>query len=212
MSNETTTFQLSTPSPYTIELMQILATDSDYRQVSEGQRLYVVENDIKICHIVRTGYCNIWKGDSNLIFVSLKAPLIMGIVNSLSMNKDIFVETLCPCEVATIPQEKALQLVDQHHKWEIFAKHTMFAVSKFLLFSEQTNAPTAYEILRHQLIALIQEPPEIRENVSAAVYIQTRTLLSRSAIMKILSALKVGGYVVLEHGILKELKKLPNKY
>lgn len=80
------------------------------------------------------------------------------------------------------------------------------------MLSSYLNSPTAYEILRFQLLELMSEPVEFRENISAAQYIQQKTRLSRSSIMKILSQLKQGGFVRLENGTLKEICHLPLKY
>ncbi|WP_244207820.1 helix-turn-helix domain-containing protein [Rahnella inusitata] len=52
----------------------------------------------------------------------------------------------------------------------------------------------------------------MRENIAAANYIQLKTQLSRSTIMKVLAQLKQGGYVKIDNGILKEISHLPLRY
>ena len=73
-------------------------------------------------------------------------------------------------------------------------------------------ATCAYEIVRVQLQELMSEPAEYRHDVSAAQYIQQKTSLSRSSIMKILAQLKKGGYISIENGILLTIEHLPLKY
>ena len=58
----------------------------------------------------------------------------------------------------------------------------------------------------------MNENEDLRLLTNACDYIQEKTLLSRSGIMKILSDLKQGGHIVIERGILLEIKKLPEKY
>jgi len=42
--------------------------------------------------------------------------------------------------------------------------------------------------------------------------IRDKTRLSHSGVLNILAGLKAGGYIVLDKGVLKEVKKLPEKY
>ncbi|SQI91360.1 cyclic nucleotide-binding domain-containing protein [Klebsiella oxytoca] len=59
----------------------------------------------------------------------------------------------------------------------------------------------------------MQESAEIRQSITAANYIQSRTFLSRSSIMKILAELKKGSYITTERGILLQIKQgIPLKY
>lgn len=55
------------------------------------------------------------------------------------------------------------------------------------------------------------EPEEIRQKMTAANYILSRSFLSRSGTMKILSYLKQAGFIDLRRGILMEISELPEK-
>ena len=75
------------------------------------------------------------------------------------------------------------------------------------------SAPTSYDIIRAQLYELMRESNEFRQNITAANYIQSRTFLSRSSVMKILADLKKGGYIVTDRGVLKQIQQnIPLKY
>ncbi|HDR2347354.1 helix-turn-helix domain-containing protein, partial [Enterobacter kobei] len=52
----------------------------------------------------------------------------------------------------------------------------------------------------------------IRLNTTAAAYIKSRTYLSRSGIMRILSELRTGKYITMERGVLLDIHHLPRKY
>lgn len=59
----------------------------------------------------------------------------------------------------------------------------------------------------------MREADELRLHTTAANYIQSRSFLSRSSIMKILADLKKGGYIITERGVLQEIQKnIPLKY
>lgn len=72
--------------------------------------------------------------------------------------------------------------------------------------------PTTYSTVRHQLYELINLPEDVREKILVEDYIRSKTRLSRSGIMHILSDLKNGGYIVIVKGILKEVHHLPENY
>lgn len=72
--------------------------------------------------------------------------------------------------------------------------------------------PTAYEVIRTQLIQLMAEPDEIRLNMTIESYIRNKTKISRSAIMNILAQLKSGEYITTHRGILVNIAKLPHKF
>lgn len=74
------------------------------------------------------------------------------------------------------------------------------------------NVPTSFDILRYQLLMLIQEPDEICASTAAYQYILDRTRLSRSSIMKMLAELKKGHYIQLENGKLLAIHHLPTRF
>ncbi|HEM8518519.1 TPA: helix-turn-helix domain-containing protein [Citrobacter amalonaticus] len=56
------------------------------------------------------------------------------------------------------------------------------------------------------------EKEELRLAVNASDYIQEKTHLSRSRVMKILSDLRLGDHIVMERGILIRINRLPEQY
>jgi len=56
------------------------------------------------------------------------------------------------------------------------------------------------------------EKEDLRLSVNACDYIQEKTHLSRSRVMKILSDLKTGDYIEIDRGILMKINRLPDNY
>jgi CRP-like cAMP-binding protein len=73
-------------------------------------------------------------------------------------------------------------------------------------------APSAYEMIRQQLIDLMREEDTYRKSMTAESYIRDKTHLSRSGVMRILADLKTGGFIEMEEGRLIKINKLPAKY
>lgn len=58
----------------------------------------------------------------------------------------------------------------------------------------------------------MNESEELRLATNTCDYIQEKTLLSRSGIMKMLSELKHGEHIELQRGVLLTIHNLPAKY
>ncbi|AJR00378.1 hypothetical protein F652_2389 [Enterobacteriaceae bacterium bta3-1] len=67
-------------------------------------------------------------------------------------------------------------------------------------------------MLKNKLIEIMDYPVERRRSISVASYVISRTMLSRSTIMRMLSDLLEGGYITMEKGKLLDMKNLPEKY
>lgn len=74
--------------------------------------------------------------------------------------------------------------------WESLAHLLIYTAGRVYDHCTRISAPSSYAIIRSQLYELMQESAEIRQSITAANYIQSRTFLSRSSIMKILAELK----------------------
>ncbi|WP_313079585.1 helix-turn-helix domain-containing protein [Atlantibacter sp.] len=139
--------------------------------------------------------------------VRLTAPTILGLAVS-----DAYLVVKETAIIGTIPQEEVFHRIEDRGLWEVFARHMMVQTNKLYLYSGQLSAPTSYELVRKQLIELINEPESLRNSISVERYIRDKVHLSRTCVMKILSDLKTGGYIVIEVGRLREIKHLPLKY
>ena len=88
------------------------------------------------------------------------------------------------------------------------AYHTSYMVYRDDLVLQQRT----YSVIRNHLLEMMLLSEETRQRVSILEYIQDRTLLSRSSILNVLSALKKGGYIAFARGgYLQNIVSLPEK-
>lgn len=196
----------------TVELFEQLSPYVTFDVVLPGTRLYLFKEGVPHCYLIRSGICKLYHGADEILINTMYVPGIIGIGGILAANAALFLQPQTPSEIAIVTTQEIRQIIARFNLWELLSKHIYRITNRFFMLSSYLNAPTAYEILRFQLMELMHEPVEFRENISAAQYIQQKTRLSRSSIMKILSQLKQGGFVKLENGILKEICHLPLKY
>ncbi|UJD92230.1 cAMP-binding protein (plasmid) [Rahnella aquatilis] len=199
-------------SQATAELFAKLIPYLHFRTVPAGSRFYLYENGEYYCYFIRKGWFKIFHNDEPVLIGTLSVPGIIGIGGALPPDARMFIQAQDESEIAVSTVPEMHDLIERMDLWEPMTKHFLRMTNKLYVKSTLLTAPTSYEILRHQLMELMNEPPEIRENIPAAHYIQLKTHLSRSTIMKVLSQLKLGGYVRLDNGILKEVIRLPLKY
>lgn len=196
----------------TVELFEQLSPHVTFNVVPPGTRLYLFKEGSSYCYLIRSGICKLHHGPDEILINTMYIPSIIGVGGVLAANRMLFLQTHTSAEIAIANTQEIRQIIARLNLWELLSRHIYRVTNRFFMLSSYLNSPTAYEILRFQLLELMSEPVEFRENISAAQYIQQKTRLSRSSIMKILSQLKQGGFVRLENGTLKEICHLPLKY
>lgn len=196
----------------TVELFEQLSPYVTFDVVPAGTRLYLFKQGGPHCYLIRSGICKLHHGPDEILINTMYVPSIIGIGGVLAANSALFLQTHTGAEIATVATQEIRQIIARLNLWELLSRHIYRVTNRFFMLSSYLNSPTAYEILRFQLLELMNEPAEFRDNTSAVQYIQQKTRLSRSSIMKILSQLKQGGFVKIENGILREICHLPLKY
>lgn len=124
----------------------------------------------------------------------------------------MYVRALETSEIGMLALASFNQIIANDNLWEHFAGLLMYSASRVYEHCAMISQLSAYDIICTQLVELMQEPESIREHTTAANYIKSRTWLSRSGIMRILSELRTGGYITMQRGVLQEINHLPLKY
>jgi len=201
------TFTLNQPFQWARQLVEPLTPHAPIKSYRKGIRLELIENGVPVCRLIHSGSFEVHRSIDGLMIVTVPAPNIIG----LGVN-DAFIVTAETCKISTLTVSEVHHYFSENNLWEIAAQHMMVITNKLYSYSKQLSAPTAYEVICNQLRELSHEPVQLREKIAIERYIRDKTHLSRSSIMKILSELKVGGYIVIKDGRLCEIKHLPAKY
>lgn len=201
---------LTEPSLFSAELCNHLTPHAKSMEVKKSSRLPLMVNNTLQCYILLEGAVAIHRSNDGLVVVNLSAPVVMGL-NYFSQNT-IYINTLSDCKFGILPQEEALALIDEKNLWKLLANYLMVLASKLWMTNDKLTAKSSYDLIKSQLFELMSEPDSLRENISAENYIQTKTHLSRSGIMRILSDLKKGEYIEIVNGRLTKINKLPSRY
>ena len=179
--------------------------------IGRGDGVHYYKDDIRQCFLLLQGSVALHRRGDGIVLNSESAPFILGVSSQFS-SEHLYVRALETSEIARVPLDCFNHIVAQLDLWEHFSKLLIYTASRVYEHCAQISQMSAYDIIRFQLVELMQEPDAIRQKITAAAYIKSRTYLSRSGIMRILAELRTGKYITMERGILLDINHLPRKY
>ncbi|HGU6809893.1 TPA: helix-turn-helix domain-containing protein [Klebsiella pneumoniae] len=179
--------------------------------IGRGDVVHYYKDDIRQCFLLLQGSVALHRRGDGIVLNSESAPFILGVSSQFS-SEHLYVRALETSEIARVPLDCFNHIVAQLDLWEHFSKLLIYTASRVYEHCAQISQMSAYDIIRFQLVELMQEPDAIRQKITAAAYIKSRTYLSRSGIMRILAELRTGKYITMERGILLDINHLPRKY
>ena len=176
--------------------------------IGRGDVVHYYKDDIRQCFLLLQGSVALHRRGDGIVLNSESAPFILGVSSQFS-SEHLYVRALETSEIARVPLDCFNHIVAQ---LDHFSKLLIYTASRVYEHCAQISQMSAYDIIRFQLVELMQEPDAIRQKITAAAYIKSRTYLSRSGIMRILAELRTGKYITMERGILLDINHLPRKY
>lgn len=206
------TEKLHRGSPYAQELITQLQPYSALRSAGRGEMLALVVNGQGMSYLILEGTVAIYRRSDNLMLSTAKSPAFFGVANLNDIFFDDYLKTVTPCKIGTLPTAQLNVIIQEKGLWGLVSNHLMFMYNRLYHTIMPNGAPTAYEMIRQQLMLLMSEEESYRRGITAERYIRDKTQLSRSGVMRILADLKAGGYVEMEEGRLLKINKLPAKY
>jgi CRP-like cAMP-binding protein len=185
----------------------------DFVQQPRGYRFVFSASSQNSCLFLRSGAVSMHRQPDDILFELFEAPSLRGIIPVPRDSISVYtVKTITMAEVAVIEKEKLFALLTEHMLWELFARHILEITSFGAEAMIKISNPSVYGAVRLQLYVLMDRAPEIRSSTLVESYIREKTRFSRSSIMKILSDLRQGGYIVMKNGYLEDITYIPEKY
>ncbi|VUS69143.1 hypothetical protein SB6408_01028 [Klebsiella spallanzanii] len=140
------------------------------------------------------------------------SPGVFGLANLKEIYFNDYFKTVTPCLIGVLTTDRVEEIIQEKALWGLLSKQLTFIYNRLYHYVMPQGAPTAYEMIRQQLIKLMGEEVGYRHSITAERYIREKTQLSRSGVMRILADLKTGGFIEIEEGKLIKINKLPAKY
>lgn len=201
------------PAQHIEILISHLKTESNIFETHSRQKINYENDSSRKCYLLLEGSIALFRTRDGFMMNSESAPYVFGLSNQLAAADYLYMQTMEPSRIASLSLFTANAIIAEKDLWESLAHLLIYTAGRVYDHCTRISAPTSYAIIRSQLYELMQESEEIRHSITAANYIQSRTFLSRSSIMKILAELKKGSYITTERGILLQIKQsIPMKY
>lgn len=194
------------------ELIQVISTPLNIKHGRNRQIISFSQYRSATTVILHEGYAGMYRSSDHMLISNISAPIIMNINFLVNENPEIFLQARDNISYEEIEQDNLFDIVNSHNQWKNFALLSMYLSHGILNYSMNTSSKPTYELICNNLLELINEPASIRTTVNACSYIQDKTLISRSYVMKILTDLKKGGYIQIDKGILIAINYLPENY
>lgn len=202
-----------TTSEFKTVLIDTLSPHVGFKSYPKGQRIPFQGEGSANCYIIREGIVTVSRQPDDLLLGVFAAPSIRGVIAFPDAIAGLYtLKVIQAAEMAVFSHTRLYELLTSHELWETYARHLQLMLTSASEQLVKLVPVSAYEMIRLQLFELMAEPASVRDIMTAEMYIRSRTMLSRSSIMRILSELKAGGYIISEGGHLKSIISLPERY
>jgi CRP-like cAMP-binding protein len=202
-------------STYALDIIEKIGPSVEYKFYPKGHRILLSSARPNTLYMIRSGVISVHRQPDDILIAILKAPTLRGMMNAhlwnFSSDTAYTLKVIEGVEMATISRDEFSLLLNELQLWDVYAKHLEFNLSMLSEHLFKLLSPTAYDVVRLQLPELMSEPESVRNSVTIEEYIRSKTRISRSRIMKILSELKAAGYIQINRGNLVWIKELPDK-
>lgn len=200
------------PVEYYEILIKKLAPYATLISARKGQHFNYLSSGRPQCYLIETGSVTLHRASDGRVLSSVNAPFMLGISNYIVPLEQIYFTVNEPMKIGVISVEELAVRLEADNLWKAFSMVLLFTASSYLHFNLNMVRPTSYETIRVNILELNKEPDEIKSKTNLVRYIQDRTLLSRSHVMKIISELKKGGHIEVQRGILQSVTSLPKHF
>ncbi|MDX6018766.1 helix-turn-helix domain-containing protein [Scandinavium sp. V105_16] len=194
------------------KLLFHLTPFSNNFETKERQTINYMDNEKRKCFLLHKGSVSLYRSVDGMVLNTESAPFIFGMSTQMTDPEYLFIRTHEVSEVSWMPLEVANQVIADNNLWRSLSQMLIYTVTRVYDHCTKISSLSSYDIIRYQLYELMSEPEAIRHSVTIANYVQSRTFVSRSSIMKILAQLKTGGYITTDKGLLLAIHNIPLKY
>lgn len=164
-------------------------------------------------YVFKSGEISIVRASDGLIIATAYEQNIFGISESFQPLRSHFLRAEKSSAILRIDASKAHEEIRKQGLWEDVTSVVSYYNAYLFYRDSLVVQQRIYKIVRSYIIELAALSLEARFSVSILEYVQQRTHLSRSSILKVIHTLIEGGYIeVRRGGYLINIHKIPKEY
>ncbi|MBF2788688.1 MULTISPECIES: helix-turn-helix domain-containing protein [Enterobacter] len=200
------------PETHFNALIKAVSDSKRIQSAKPRQPIMLEKHTEPVTFILHEGVVAIYRSSDRLLIKYSRAPMITGMNELIDINDGFFIKAYKSVSYEILPTKEMLDIISTQGLWKDASYCYMYGIRQMLLAHYSSVGLSTYELIRLNLISLMNEDEALSDYVNVSDYILEKTRLSRSRVMKILSDLRIGGYIEINRGILKKINKLPEKY
>ena len=194
------------------EMNAIIAATSGFEEKTLKKWQKISTSDSQYIHIIVSGEVEFRRESDELCMFTTQGACVFGLSSMYYSSTHMYGLVRANTVVRSIKKETFVQMLTEHNLWPQLTKVLSWYVCMLSKRDDVLVARSAYAVVREFLYEINDLIVHHQRDINIYDYIQEYTNLARSTIIKILSDLKKGQYIVVEKGRLLNLTALPEKY
>ncbi|WP_285128226.1 helix-turn-helix domain-containing protein [Leclercia adecarboxylata] len=190
----------------------IVAATAEYPEKTLKKWQKIITADVNYIHIVISGEVEIRRVSDELSMFTMRSAGFLGVSSIYNKASYMYGIARDTTVIRTIRKDEFERLIGEKNLWPQFSQILVWYIGLLSKRDDILVARSAYSVVREFLLEINELIIYQNRDVNVYDYIQEYTNLARSTIIKILSDLKKGHYIVVEKGKLKNITSLPERY
>ncbi|MEJ5068811.1 helix-turn-helix domain-containing protein [Leclercia sp. TB492] len=190
----------------------IIAATAEYPEKTLKKWQKIITADVNYIHIVISGEVEIRRVSDELSMFTMRSAGFLGVSSVYNKASYMYGIARDTTVIRTIRKDEFERLIGEKNLWPQFSQILVWYIGLLSKRDDILVARSAYSVVREFLLEINELIIYQNRDVNVYDYIQEYTNLARSTIIKILSDLKKGHYIVVEKGKLKNITSLPERY
>ncbi len=190
----------------------IIAATADYPEKTLKKWQKVITADTNYVHILIRGEIEIRRPSDELSMFTMRHAGFLGVSAVYNRASHMYGITRDTSVIRTIKREGFERIISENNLWLEFSQILVWYIDILSKRDDVLVARSAYSVVREFLLEINDLILYQNRDINVYDYIQEYTNLARSTIIKILSDLKKGQYIVVEKGKLINISSLPERY
>ena len=194
------------------EMENIISATEGYEEktLKKWQKITTVDNEF--IHVIVSGEVEFRRESDELCMFTLQGQCVFGLSSIFYHSSHMYGLVRSNTVVRSIPKDAFSQLMTEKGLWPELTKVLAWYICMLSKRDDVLVARSAYSVVREFLLEINELIVHHQRDINVYDYIQEYTNLARSTIIKILSDLKKGQYIVVKKGRLLNITNLPEKY
>lgn len=194
------------------EMDTIISATSGYEEKTLKKWQKISTADSEYIHIIVSGEVEFRRASDELCMFTLQGQCIFGLSAIFYNSSHMYGLVRANTVVRSIKKDDFAHLMTEKNLWPELTKILSWYICLLSKRDDVLVARSAYSVVREFLLEINELIVHHQRDINVYDYIQEYTNLARSTIIKILSDLKKGQYIVIDKGRLINMTALPEKY